>query len=78
MGNTTWFPRWQFADGDIRPDLAEILATLTGFSTDAVTADRVMRLPRFELHGRSIAEALERPRDRRVAWRLLNAVGGAD
>lgn len=78
IGNATWFPRWQFADGDLRPDLDEILAVLTEFSTDAVACDRIMRLPRSELRGRSIAEALDRPRDRPLAWRLLNAVGGAD
>lgn len=78
IGNTTWFPRWQFTDGDLRPDLASILAVLTEFSIDAVACDRVMRLPRDELKGRSIAEALDRPRDQRLAWRLLHAVGGAD
>ena len=78
IGNATWFPRWQFADGDVRPDLSEILDALARFSTDAVACDRVMRLPRSELRGRAIAEALDRPRDRRLAWRLLGAVGGAD
>jgi hypothetical protein len=28
--------------------------------------------------GRFIVEALERPRDQRLAWRILNALGGAD
>lgn len=78
IGNATWFPRWQFADGDVRPDLADILDALGRFSTDAVACDRVMRLPRSELHGRSIAEVLDRSRDRRLAWRLLQAAGGAD
>jgi hypothetical protein len=78
IGNATWFPRWQFADGDLRPDLGKLLDTLGRFSTDAVACDRVMRLPRPELHGRSIAEALDRPRDQRLAWRVLGAVGGAD
>ena len=78
IGNATWFPRWQFADGDVRPDLAEILDALGQFSTEALAGDRVMRLPRPELHGRSIAEALDRPRDQRLGWRVLRAVGGAD
>lgn len=78
VGNATWFPRWQFADGDLRPELGEILDALARFSTDAVACDRVMRLPRAELDGRSIAEALDRPRQQRLAWRLLGAVGGAD
>lgn len=78
IGNATWFPRWQFVDGDLRPDLAQVLGTLSRFSSDAVACDRVMRLPRSELQGRSLAEALDRPRDQRLAWRLLGAVGGAD
>lgn len=78
IGNITWFPRWQFADGDLRPDLVDILDILARFSTDTITCDRVMRLPRAELHSRSIAEALDRPRQQRMAWRVLGAVGGAD
>jgi len=78
VGNETWFPRWQFRDGDVRLDLGAILEALRRFSTDAVAADRVMRLPREELHGRSIAESLSRPSEQRLAWRLLGAVGGAD
>jgi hypothetical protein len=78
IGNATWFPRWQFLDGDVRPDLGDILESLLRFSTDAVAADRVMRLPRDELEGRSIAESLNRASDQRLAWRLLEAVGGAD
>jgi len=78
IGNATWFPRWQFHDGDVRPDLGDILEALLRFSTDAVADDRVMRLPRGELHGRSIAESLSRPREQRLALRLLGAAGGAD
>ena len=78
IGNATWYPRWQFSDGDVRPGLAGIVEALGRFSTDAVAADRVMRLPRKELRGRSIAESLDRPGRRRVVRRLLDAVGGAD
>jgi hypothetical protein len=78
IGNVTWFPRWQFHDGDVRPDLGDILEALRGFSTDVVAGDRVMRLPREELHGRSIAESLGRPNEQRLARRLLGATGGAD
>ena len=78
IGNATWFPRWQFVDGDVRPDLSEVLDALLRFSADAVVGDRVMRLPREELRGRSIAESLSRPSEQRLAWRLLGAVGGAD
>jgi hypothetical protein len=78
IGNATWFPRWQFSDADLRPDLGNILEALRRFSTDAVACDRIMRLPREELRGRSIAESLDRPSKHRLAWRLLDAVGGAD
>lgn len=78
IGNATWFPRWQFHDGDVRSDLGNILEALRRFSTDAVAGDRVMRLPRKDLRGRSIAEALDQPREQRAAWRLLAAAGGAD
>ena len=78
IGNATWFPRWQFDDGDVRPDLGDILEALRRFSADPVAADRIMRLPRAELHGRSIAESLSRPREQRLAGRVLATVGGAD
>jgi hypothetical protein len=75
LGNTTWFPAWQFAGGALRPDLPALLGRLRGFS-DAVAADRVMRLPREELDGRSLAEALEDPKSAELAWALLDRVGG--
>lgn len=78
IGNATWFPRWQFSAGDLRHELSTLLDALSQFSNDAVACDRVMRVPRPELNGRSIAEALDRPREQRLAWRILNAVGGAD
>lgn len=76
IGNATWFPAWQFHDGERRADLDAILAALARFSADAIAADRVMRLQRDELGGRSIAECLDRPRKRAVAWSLLQSVGG--
>jgi hypothetical protein len=57
LGNTTWFPAWQFTGGALRADLPAVLERLRRFSTDAVAADRIMRLPREELDGRSLAEA---------------------
>lgn len=78
IGNATWYPRWQFRDGDLRSDLGQILEALSRFSTDAVAGDRVMRLPREDLHGRSISESLSRPREQRLAWRLLDTAGGSD
>lgn len=78
IGNATYYPAWQFAGGDLRPDLPRVLSLLARFTTDVVAADRVMRLPREELGGRSIAEALDDAHHADTAWRLLAAVGGAD
>ena len=75
IGNATWFPAWQFRDGERRDDLDEILAALRAFTADTVAADRVMRLQRDELGGRSIAESLDRPRSGARAWAILRALG---
>ena len=57
------------------PDLDEILAALRRFTSDAMGADRIMRLQRDELGGQSIAEALDRPRMQAVAWAILESLG---
>ena len=75
IGNATWFPSWQFRDGDRRADLDEVLVALGRFTSDAVAADRIMRLKRSELGGQSIAEALDRPRKQSTAWALLGSLG---
>lgn len=75
IGNATWFPAWQFRDGERRSDLDEILAALRRFTSDAMGADRIMRLQRDELGGQSIAEALDRPRMQAVAWAILESLG---
>lgn len=75
IGNATWFPAWQFRDGERRADLDEVLAALERFTSDAIAVDRIMRLQRDELGGQSIAEALDRPRKRAVAWAILESLG---
>ncbi len=75
IGNATWFPAWQFRDGERRADLDEVLIALKRFTSDAIAADRTMRLQRDELGGQSIAEALDRPRKKAVAWTILESVG---
>jgi hypothetical protein len=75
LGNTTLFPAWQFAGGALRPDLPGLLERLRRYSSDAVAADRVMRLPRPELDGRSVAEALDDPHSQKLAWVLLDRLG---
>jgi hypothetical protein len=75
VGNATWFPRWQFRGGERRPRLDEVLDLLRRFTADAVAADRVMRLERAELDGRSIADSLDDPRTAPVAWTILSSLG---
>lgn len=71
IGNTTWFPAWQFGAGGLRDDLGEILDRISAFTTDVVAADRIMRLPRPELGGATIAEALHDERRRGAAMKVL-------
>ena len=75
IGNATWFPAWQFRDGERRADLDDILSALTRFTSDAIAADRVMRLRRDELGSQSIAEAIDRPRKAAVARAILESLG---
>lgn len=75
IGNHTWYPAWQLADGQLRADLAEVLDAIGRFTTDAVAADRIMRLRRDELGGKSIAAALDDPQWAASARNLLGALG---
>ena len=76
IGNSTWFPAWQFEpSGQLRPDLPAILEKLGRFTSDAVAADRIMRLTRDDLGGLSIAAALDRPKVAPAAWAALDALG---
>lgn len=74
-GNATWFPAWQFEPGRLRPDLPSILEHLARFSTDPIAADRVMRLVRDDLDGRSLSVALKDPRTAPTAWVILGSLG---
>ncbi|MFL6206261.1 MAG: hypothetical protein ACJ739_13020 [Acidimicrobiales bacterium] len=76
IGNATWFPAWQLQGGALREDLPRLLQALARFSDDAVAADRIMRLRRDELGGRSLAAALDDPKRAATAWNLLGALGG--
>lgn len=71
IGNATWFPAWQFDGGQLRAELAEILRLLSYFTNDTVAADRIMRLTRDDLGGRSVADALDRPATADQAWAVL-------
>lgn len=56
IGNATYYPAWQFTDVGLRADLPQIIAGVTAFTTDAMAADRILRLPFGQ---QSIAEALD-------------------
>ncbi len=75
IGNATWFPAWQLQGDALREDLPRLLAALGRLSDDTVAADRVMRLRREELGGRSLADALDDPRRTATAWNLLGGLG---
>ena len=76
IGNATWFPAWQLQGGVLREDLPRLLELVRRFTDDAVAADRILRLKRDELGGRSLADALDDPKRSRTAWNLLSALGG--
>ncbi len=75
VGNRTWFPAWQFDADRVLPDLPRILDLLARFTSDALAADRVMRLRHDELGGSSIAEALRRLKTTDTAWGMLAGLG---
>src|SRR6202022_4478639 len=75
VGNTTWFPVWQFEIDRLRSDLPEILERLSRFTSDPVVGDRIMRIKHDELAGASISEALRRKKTAGTAWQMLAAVG---
>jgi hypothetical protein len=75
IGNATWFPAWQLQGNAVREDLPRLLDALRRFTNDAVAADRVLRLRRDELGGRSLADALDDPKRSRAAWNLLASLG---
>lgn len=76
IGNATYYPAWQFTDVGLREDLPQIIAAITAFTTDAVAADRILRLPREEFGGKSTAEALDNASMAEDAWQILRHLGG--
>ncbi len=76
IGNATYWPSWQFGDVGLRKDLEKLLAALRRYvGDDEIAADRVMRLPRTELGGRSLAEVLDGDAAD-SAWVMLDTLGG--
>jgi hypothetical protein len=75
VGNQTWFPAWQFDEDRLRTELPRILELLTRFTSDPVTADRIMRMTRDEFGGSSITAALGDPESANAAWRMLASLG---
>ncbi len=57
VGRDSWHPDWQFGAGRTRPRLGEVLGALRStVGEDGMLADLVMRTPRDELNGASLAE----------------------
>lgn len=58
VGTRTLHPAWQFdrRRGDTRPGLPQLLAALAEVAPDPQAADALMRAPRPELEGRSLAD----------------------
>lgn len=72
LGNTSWFPGWQFDPEGVRPDLAAVLAVLP---KNALAADRVMRAPLPEERKRSAAELLAAGKTERAVHYARTAGG---
>jgi hypothetical protein len=74
VGSRTLHPDWQFdrRRGDTRPGLADVLGALAEVTPDAEAADALMRAPREELDGRSLADLLAAGRVETVV-RLVRA-----
>jgi hypothetical protein len=59
VGRETYHPDWQFTRSGIRRDLSTVIGALLEVSADdPVLADEIMRTPRSELDGRSLADLL--------------------
>lgn len=59
ISGKSWFPDWQFADGQPVRGLPEVIAALHEAGQDAYTADAVMRNPLPEEGGRTPAQLLQ-------------------
>ncbi|MBV9660292.1 MAG: hypothetical protein JO337_03960 [Acidimicrobiales bacterium] len=72
-GSRTLHPTWQFdpARGDTRPGLPTVLAALGQVTSDAQAADELMRAPRHDLDGRSLADLFAAGRVETVVWLIL-------
>ena len=74
VGSRMLHPDWQFdaRRGDTRPGLAQVLAALSELTPDAEAADAVMRTPRVDLDGQSLADLFAAGRVETVV-RLIRA-----
>jgi hypothetical protein len=59
VGREAYHPSWQFTRSGVRQDLSAVIGPLLDASAgDPVLADQMMRTPRPELDGRSLADLL--------------------
>jgi len=70
VGRETHHPDWQFTRSGVRRDLSAVIGPLLEASAnDPVLADQIMRAPRPDLDGRSLADLLtSRRTDDLVTW----------
>lgn len=76
---TTWFPSWQFADGEVRAGVSEILTTLGEVLQSPLSIASWAQTPQAELDGSSAAEWLSADRPAKavleVAQRTAEEMG---
>lgn len=72
-GSRTLHPAWQFdpARGDARPGLAAVIAALGQVTSEPQAADELMRAPRHDLDGRSLADLFATGRVQTVVRLIL-------
>ena len=59
IGRETYHPDWQFTRAGLRHDLGAVIGPLLDAAADdPLLADQIMRTPRSELDGRSLADLL--------------------
>lgn len=77
VGRETYHPGWQFTRSGLRHDLSAVVGPLLDAAADdPILADQIMRTPRPELDGRSLADLLARRRTGEVLMLLAHYPDG--
>lgn len=75
VGGRRLYPAWVLSQGRLRTDLEPLVQALRHYTSDAIAVDRVMRLPREELGGRRLIDAIDDPDASPTAWTILDSLG---